>query len=293
MLLAVAYRPARADWLQAAIVAAGLFALYAATSPRSVALEDDGLFVLSSYFLGIEHPPGYPLFTLLGKLFTLLPVGSVAYRVHLLSALLGALSCAALWLCARQLIEGRLPAYVAALGLGLSRTFWSQAIIAEVYTFNTLFLFILLYMGLRAAPPSGEGSGRIALPAIALVFGLSLSNHWPLMLLVAPGFAALLWPRRKEVLRRSALLAPLFLLGLVPYAWLVVRSRVPLPISFYGPLESWGEAWFMLSRAGYASADVSSTSTGLDRARFFAFRLCRYQDAQAPLPDFSSLPDCG
>lgn len=271
MLRAAAYRPARADWLQAAVVAAGLFALYAATSPRSVALEDDGLFILSSHFLGIEHPPGYPLFTLLGKLFTLLPFGSVAYRVHLLSALLGALSCASLWFCARQLIEGRLAAYVAALGLGLSRTFWSQAIIAEVYTFNTLFLFVLLYMGLRAAPAGGEGSGRWALPAIALLFGLSLANHWPLMLLVAPGFAVLLWPRRKEALRRFALLVPLFLLGLSPYAWLVIRSWAPLPISFYGPLESWREVLFMLSRAGYASADVSHTATWLDRARFFAF----------------------
>ena len=39
-------------------------------APRSVALEDDALFVLSSYFLGVEHPPGYPLFTLIGHLFT-------------------------------------------------------------------------------------------------------------------------------------------------------------------------------------------------------------------------------
>src|SRR5688500_20265102 len=105
MLPAAPFQAKRADWLQAGAVALALFALYAATSPRSVALEDDGLFVLSSYFLGIEHPPGYPLFTLLGKLSTLLPVGSVAYRVHLLSALFGALTCALLWMCTRQLVD--------------------------------------------------------------------------------------------------------------------------------------------------------------------------------------------
>ena len=104
---APARQPDRADWIHAALVAAALLALYAATSPRSVGPEDDGLFILSSYFLGIEHPPGYPLFTILGKLFTLLPFGSVAYRVHLLSALFGALTCAALWMCVRQLVEGR------------------------------------------------------------------------------------------------------------------------------------------------------------------------------------------
>src|SRR2546430_15573737 len=95
--------------LQAAAVALALFALYAATAPRTVALEDDGLFILSSYFLGIEHPPGYPLFIWIGHLFTYLPFGSVAYRVHLASALFGALTGGAAWLCARALIGGRVP----------------------------------------------------------------------------------------------------------------------------------------------------------------------------------------
>src|SRR5258705_1449030 len=129
MLPAEPFRPRPADWLQAAAVAVALFALYAATAPRTVALEDHGLFILSSYFLGIEHPPGYPLFTLIGHLFSFLPFGSVAYRVHLVSAMFGALTGAAAWLCARSLFPGRLPAYLAAMGLGLSPVFWSQAVI--------------------------------------------------------------------------------------------------------------------------------------------------------------------
>src|SRR3989440_10488903 len=192
MLPAEPFRPKRADWLQAAAVALALFALYAATAPRTVALEDDGLFILSSYFLAIEHPPGYPLFTWIGHLFTYLPVGSVAYRVHLASAMFGALTCAAAWLCARSLIEGRLPAYLAAFGLGVSPVFWSQAIIAEVYTLNTFFFAVLVFMGL-------QGSARL-LPWMAFIFGLSLSNHYPLMLLVAPAFLILLWPQRHALL---------------------------------------------------------------------------------------------
>lgn len=265
------FRPARADWLQAGIVAAALFALYAASSPRTVAAEDDGLFVLSSYFLGIEHPPGYPLHTLLGKLFTLLPFGSVAYRVHLLSALAGALTGGAVWMCARALIEGRIPAYLAVFGLGLSRTFWSQAIIAEVYTLNTFFLFVLVWMGLRACPREGPASGRLALPAMAFVFGLSLANHWPLMLLVAPAFAILLWPRAREALKQAPVLAVLFVLGLTPYAWMVLLSWAGLPISFYGPIESFREFWFVVSRAGYAEVDVSYSATWIDRIKFLGF----------------------
>lgn len=269
------FRPARADWLQAGLVACGLFVLYAATAPRSVAFEDDSLFVMSSYFLGIEHPPGYPLFTWIGHLFSRLPFGSVAYRVHLASALFGALSCAAAWLCARTLIAGRLPAYVAALGLGFSPVFWSQATIAEVYTLNTFFFLTLVYLGLQIcgpaqASPAGARQGRV-LAWMAFLFGLSLSNHYPLMLLVAPALCVLLWPLRQQVLERLGLLVCLAVAGLLPYAWLVRRSWLVLPISFDGPLETLPEILFFLSRAGYAGVDDSVSATWLDRARFLQF----------------------
>jgi hypothetical protein len=269
------FTPERSDWAQAALVAAALFALYALSSPRSVGSEDDGLFVLSSYFLGIEHPPGYPLFTLLAHPFTWLPFGSIAYRVHLASAFFGALSAAALWLCARSLVPGRAPAYLAALGLGASPVFWSQAIIAEVYTLNTFLFLVLVYLGVRACPPCAPGQpagaqGR-GLPWMALVFGLSLSNHYPLMLLAAPAFAVLLWPLRAELLKRAGALLALVAVGLLPYLWLVRRSWDPLPISFYGPLETLPEIWFFISRAGYAGVDQSVSADWLDRIRFFQF----------------------
>ncbi len=276
MIPAEPFHHRRADWLHAGIVAAALFALYAATAPRSVALEDDGLFILSSYFLGIEHPPGYPLFTLIGHLFTYLPFGSVAYRVHLASAMFGALTCGAAWLCARALVGGRLPAYLAALALGVSPVFWSQAIIAEVYTLNTFFFLSLVFMGLLACPPSlqdGAQHSRL-LPWMAFVFGLSLSNHYPLMLLVAPAFVILLWPLRRQLLQRFGVLAWLVILGLVPYVWMVRRSWMALPISFNGPLETIQEIVFFLSRAGYADIDHSVSANWLDHVRFFEF-FCR------------------
>ena len=251
----------RSDRLQPALVAALLFCVYAATAPRTVMMEDDGLFILSSYFMGVAHPPGYPLHSLLGKLFTLLPVGTVAYRVHLLSALFGALSCALLWLCARALLEGRLAAWLAALALGLSPAFWSQSIIAEVYTLNTFFFFALLWLALRG--------GSLAL--MAFLFGLSLANHWPLMLLGAPALAAALWPRRLELLRRLPLLVALLAVGLLPYAWMVMHSRTELMISFAGPLDSLREAWFFISRSGYAEVDASATATMLDRVLFLRY----------------------
>lgn len=267
--------PARADWAESGTVALVLFTIYALSAPTMVALEDDSLFVLSSYFLGIEHPPGYPLFTLIGYLFSQLPFGSVAYRVHLASAFFGALSGGLAWLCARALLAGRLPAYAAALALGVCPVFWSQAIIAEVYTLNTFLFLLLVYLGLRACPPSMQPPVQMRVGALlawmAFLFGLSLSNHWPLTLLVAPAFAVLLWPLRWEILRRMGLLMWLVVLGLAPYAWLVHRSWQALPISFYGPLETVTEIWFFLSRAGYADVDQSQSADWLDRVKFFRF----------------------
>jgi hypothetical protein len=88
--------PGRA-WPHLLIVCAAVFSVYAYTIPRTIALEDDGGFIMSAYYAGIAHPPGYPLHTLLAKPFTLLPFGSVALRVHLLSAVLGAATCGVLW----------------------------------------------------------------------------------------------------------------------------------------------------------------------------------------------------
>ncbi len=105
---------------------------------------------------------------------------------------------------------------------------------------------------------------------MALLFGLSLSNHWPLMLLVAPAYAVLLWPRRQEILPQIPKLFFCFLAGLLPYAWMVWRSWYS-PVTFYGPIDYLHELWFIVSRQSYAQADVSPTATWFDRAQFAAF----------------------
>ena len=75
----------------------GLLSLYGLTMPRTVTLEDSGQLILVAHTAGVAHPPGYPLFALVGWLFTRLPVGSPAVPVHLLSATAGAAACVALW----------------------------------------------------------------------------------------------------------------------------------------------------------------------------------------------------
>ena len=254
-------------WRDVTVVAVVVFVLYAASAPRTVTLEDSGIFVMSSDVAGISHPPGYPIHSVLGKLFTLLPVGSVAFRVHLLSAMFGALSCGALFTIARFLTASRLIAYVVALAYAVSREFWAQAIIAEVYTLNAFFFFVAMALALAYANDPRSRTLRWG----AFVVGLGTSHHWPLFLLSLPGVLALLAPRRREVLQNALAVAPFFLLGLLPYVYLVARSNMDPTISFYGPLDSLERFLFFVLRSGYANVDTSSTAGWHDRLLFGGF----------------------
>ena len=258
------------QWPHLVVVFVALFGLYAYSAPRTVTLEDDGLFIMSSYFLGIDHPPGYPLLTLLGKLFTLLPVGSIALRVHLLSAFFGALTCVALWLVVRALFADAVSAYTGAVLYGLSATFWSQAIIAETYTLNTFFFFCLFYLALVFLATKNL---RV-LYVFAGVFGLSLANHWPLMLLSTPCLVLLLLPARREVLRASPrMLGIAFVACVLPYLWMVVRSRMDPEISFYGPISDFESLLFFVSRQGFRHVDVSQSADIADKLDYQGFLL--------------------
>ena len=274
----------RRDWPHLVLIVVALSALYLATAPRTVVLEDDSLFVLSAWFLGVEHPPGYPLYVLLGKLATLTPLGSPAWRVHALSGLFGALACAVLFLIARALGLGRAPAYLAALGLGVSAVYWSQAIIADVYSLHALLLFTLLLLSLRAHACAVRGQDLGRLPDLtALISGLGLANHWPLLLLSAPGLALLWWPALPRLWCRLPRLLLWLAVGLLPYVWLVWRSQMQPPISFQGPLDSWREVLEFLLRGRYSGVDDSLSAGPADKLSY-ALWLLRQAAAQLTLP---------
>jgi uncharacterized membrane protein len=139
------------------VLAVGLFAaslaLYLQTMAPSVAtLFDDSLeFPLVAHQLAVAHPTGYPLYTLLAKLFTLGPGPNVAWSVNFFSAVTGALTVALIYLVTRELTRRRLPALMGAFALAVSPVFWSQSIIAEVYTLNSVFVVALLWLVLRWA----------------------------------------------------------------------------------------------------------------------------------------------
>jgi len=170
------------------VIGSGLFILtfiiYLSTLSPTVGEADSFEFQVVSYTLGVAHPTGYPLYTLLGKLFTLLPIGNVAYRVNLISPLFASLAVVFLYLCLMHLTRHRAASLLAALTFAFSRTFWSQAVIAEVYTLNAFFVALVFYLLLRQINKSTNQQ----INRLAFVYGLSLTNHLT-MILLAPAMA--------------------------------------------------------------------------------------------------------
>src|SRR6185436_16193683 len=116
-------------------VAVAVFVVYAAGACPTIYVGDSGELVAAVHVLGIPHPTGYPLYVLLGKLWTLLlPAGSIAWRMSLFSAACAAAACGALYALARRLPVDRPAAATAALLAAFAPSFWGEANIQRVYT---------------------------------------------------------------------------------------------------------------------------------------------------------------
>src|SRR5262245_54404445 len=154
------------------------FGVYVRTlAPGLVGILDTPMFQFIGRVLGVAHNPGYPLYVFLTFPFSYLPIGSLAYRINLFSALLGAIAVSLTYLVARRLDCRRPIALMAALGLAFGAVFWSQAVIAEVYT-----LHAALVAGILLALIVWSDTGREAYFYTAVgLFAAGLGNHTTLV----------------------------------------------------------------------------------------------------------------
>lgn len=213
--------------VQAAIIAALALAVYIRTLTPTVMWYDMGEFATAAYVLGIAHNTGYPLLMLLGKLFTYLPFGDIAYRVNLLSAVCAALTVMVLYWVVFDLTTRRTAAALAALTLAFTSTLWSNATWATSYDLNAFLTILILWLMLRWRRRARAGY----LQAAALTFGLSLGNH-RLILTVALAAAYLIWRerRRGRWSGRPVRLALLFLAGFSVNLYLPLRAAQQAPV---------------------------------------------------------------
>ncbi len=237
------------------VVALALPALvYVWTLCPSVYTMDSAELTLGARYLGLVHAPGHPLYLLLGRLFTLLPIGDVAYRVNLMSACFGALTVWLLFRVGRAMGLCPLAALGAVLLLAFSRSFWAVANVAEVYTVHTALVAGLLWLFFRWR----ECQDDRLLGWLAFGWGLSHGSHTSSVLL-GPAFLYGLWPARRRLWRPRRLLplAGLFLLGLGIFAYLPLRFAANPVVNyiaryFEADLTTPAGLWWMVSGKMFA-----------------------------------------
>ncbi len=219
-------------------------AIYLATlAPTVVTIFDDSLELqVALPTFAIVHPTGYPLYTLLGWLTTrLVPIGDAAYRANLFSALAASLTVALVYPVARRLGGGAMPAIVAALLLAISPIWWSQATIAEVYTFQGVLTLVVLYALLRWDEARGAARDR-RLILVGFAIGLGLTHHRLSLLLLPAAAVFVIWGDPGLLRRPRAWLAPglALLLPLLLYAILPLRGQAGSLDGGYARIGFWG-----------------------------------------------------
>src|ERR1700746_1795048 len=130
----------------AAAVFVAASVLYSLPAARDIVGGDTPELITAAATLGVAHPSGYPLFTMLGHLLSLLPFGSIPFRVNLLSVVCDALAVGVVYLSAFRLIRSQLAGAVAALLLAVHPTFWEWSLTAEVFPLNNLFAATLILL---------------------------------------------------------------------------------------------------------------------------------------------------
>ena len=273
--ISVMQRNWREEWPHLLMVFLFAFGLYALTTPRVVALEDDGLFLMNMHYFGVAHPPGYPLYTILGGIFYhLFPFGTPAFKGHLFSGFAAAVACSALYASAILLTRGRVFGYLAGMSYAASMTFWSQAIIAEVYTLNSMMFFITLALCIMYASHRGDHRDKFHFRlfcAIAFVYCLGVTNHIPLIGLAGLGLGVLVFSQIRNIIRRVPYGAIFALLAMFPYLFMYWRSHSGSISTFYGPIENWDQFLFYILRKGYVGVDNQEHVGLADKIAFIKF----------------------
>ena len=188
------------DWLTLAVTFAFVWIGYYLTLAPDLGLEDSGELAVGSFYAGVPHPPGYPVWSIYTWLWTvLLPIKNIAWRVALAEATAGALACGLLGFIVSRgssmLMEGieelkamtgrwenaicMVSGFVAGTLLGFNGYMWSQAVIVEVYAFGMLSLVIVLLCLLRWIYAPHQ---RRYLYLALFMHGICVTNHQTLLL---------------------------------------------------------------------------------------------------------------
>jgi len=199
-----------------------VFTTYLLTLAPSVTSEDSGELISAAYSLGIPHPPGYPLWTSLGKIFCLFPLGSVPFRCNLFSAFFASLTILIIYKILFRLTKERYIAISCALIFAFSPMMWSQSVITEVYALHS-FLYSLIIDRFLIWMDAQKSEDFIL---FSFLLGLGIANHHLILTLVPAIVLGILLVQPQILKEKHVILQSFFffLLGLSLYLYLPIRS---------------------------------------------------------------------
>ena len=233
--------------------------LYVQFAARDVMFGDGPELTLAAVLDGVGHPPGYPLWIMLGHLASLLPIGSLPFRVNITACLYHALTVGMVFLSGYVLTKKIGPALFAAGLLGLaSPLFVMWSLQAEVFSLNDCFAAAIVLLSLMWL--DAPAKYRIALP-LAATFGLGMSNHQTLVLLAPlPCWAA--WCGRgaftdvkKALLLFAGSIFTCILCFALPYIHTFVVSQ-HLQGWHFGSAPTMSALLYLIERRAYGSFDL-------------------------------------
>jgi hypothetical protein len=212
------------------VLAILLLGVYLATLAPGLTWANDGAdggdLITAAATNGVAHPSGYPTYLLLARLFQFIPIGSLAFRTNLMSALTAVCTALVVYETVNT-AQNQLASLAAAYAFGLSPLYWSQAVITEVYALHVLFIAVLLFLSTKDARHFLFG----------IILGLGIGNHITTIFLLP-----LLFHKEKQVLlRRGTGVA----LGLMVYLSLPLRAMFHPPINWGNPVTLENLIWLV------------------------------------------------
>lgn len=253
--------------------------LYVATLAPTVLWGDDATLQLAAVEGRLQASAGsHPAWVVLAHLLTRLPVGDLAHRVNLLSALAGAATLGVLYLILRALPLARSASVPATLAFGISHTFWAHAVRAEVYTLTLATMGLMLLGGLYWHRTGHERY----LVLLGIAIGLALTTHI-MAVLYFPALGWLLLAERRRLTRRGLVsLVVSVLITLLPLIFLLWRDARQMAMSLNEALR-----WALFTFQGYDFQDrlfrFSLTSLASDAAQWILFLGYQFVGLALPL----------
>ncbi len=252
------------DWMSAALAVILTLFVYVPTMAPTVSFWDAGEFIAASFSLGIPHPPGTPLYILVGKFFSLLPitfpgVETVTQRINFMSVFASALAVGVMFIIIVRLIKPwfeeyglfeRLITHSAALAGSLigafSFSYWNNAVEAEVYAIAMLIMTTTVWLSFQWHDHYGEHGNNNRLLLIIYALALGVGNHL-LCFLVSPGIFLLVmfkdWRTAADLVLTALVVFLLANLGL--FAVGLSHEVYPIVLIIMALLATGGLIWFM------------------------------------------------